>query len=46
MTFKLPHEVILTKQMKDFYTKNFKTLKKGIEKDQKKENSPMLMDQN
>jgi hypothetical protein len=36
--------VTLTKEVKDLYDKNFKSLKKEIKEDQKMERSPMLMD--
>ena len=36
--------VTLTKEVKDLYDKNFKSLKKEIKKSQKMERSPMLMD--
>ena len=39
------HCVTLTKQLKDLYDKNFKSLKKEIFKSQKMERPPMLMDQ-
>jgi hypothetical protein len=36
--------VIITKEVKDLYGKNFKSLKKEIKEDKKMERSPMLMD--
>ena len=36
--------VTQTKQVKDFYDKNFKSLKKETEKSQKMERSPMVID--
>jgi hypothetical protein len=36
--------VSLTKEVKDLYDKNFKSLKKEIKEDQKMKRSPMLMD--